>query len=50
MYIYEVTQTYNRLGINSSDILQVVYNFLIFFGNPGCSGQLTRTTTNPRIH
>jgi len=31
MYINEVTQTYNRLGINSSDILQVVYNFLIFF-------------------
>ena len=24
--------------------------YIYFFDNPGCPGQLTRTTTNPRIH
>jgi hypothetical protein len=27
-----------------------MFSFSFFFGNPGCSGQLTRTTTNPRTH
>ena len=32
--------------------LWITFSFFssFFFGNPGCPGQLTRTTTNPRTH
>jgi hypothetical protein len=30
-------------------VITTWYHFF-FFGNPGCPGQLTRTTTNPRTH
>jgi hypothetical protein len=41
-----------RLDRNTTPFLIIinVYKAFIFFGNPGCSGQLTRTTTNSRTH
>jgi len=40
IYIYTGTMFFCYFQFDSS----------FFFGNPGCPGQLTRTTTNPRTH
>jgi len=40
----------SNLHILDHKLCASVFDIFFFFGNPGCPGQLTRTTTNPRTH
>jgi hypothetical protein len=48
-YIESVVSKKSNQGMHN--ILFIYFKIMFFFiYNPGCPGQLTRTTTNPRIH